>query len=120
MEAEAAVKAAQIAANARLAALQHAQEEAAAQKHAAWVQAYADKMEDEDEDEEQNQSLWDEKLEPVPDERLAALASAGLRLEDRVETIGHLVGTVDAARLADLALVDGVRRIEPVSAATGE
>lgn len=73
MEAEAAMKAAQIAANARLAALQHAQEEAAAQKNAAWVQAYADQMEDEDEDEEHNQSLWDEKIEPVPDERLAAL-----------------------------------------------
>ena len=72
-EAEAAAKAAQYAANARRAALEHAQEQVAAQKNAAWVQAYAEQLEDEDEDVENDRSLRNEEVEPVPDERLAAL-----------------------------------------------
>jgi hypothetical protein len=72
-EAEAAAKAAQYAANARRAALEHAQEQVAAQKNAAWVQAYAEQLEDEDEDVENDRSLRNEEVEPVPDERLGAL-----------------------------------------------
>ena len=67
-----AAKAAHEAAVARRAALQRQQEEAAAQQNAAWVHAYAEQLEEE-EDEENDQDAWEEKIEPVPEERLAEL-----------------------------------------------
>jgi hypothetical protein len=48
-------------------------------------------------------------------ETLAVLTEHGLTIEARSGSINHVVGTIAPDRLADLALLKAVRRIEPVN-----
>jgi hypothetical protein len=45
---------------------------------------------------------------------LAAVTSVGLRIEDRIDSTNLTAGFIDASRLRDLALIESVRRIEPI------
>lgn len=49
---------------------------------------------------------------PASGETLKAVARSGLTIESRQDRLGLVVGRISARRLAELALVDGVRRIE--------
>lgn len=55
---------------------------------------------------------------PVNGATLREVAGNGFAIESRQDRLGMVVGRIDVRRLADLALVDGVRRVEMVGGRT--
>jgi hypothetical protein len=54
-------------------------------------------------------------LENLDDAALEALKVVGFRLETRMDDVKTVVGAIPISRLEALALLDAVRRVEPVT-----
>ena len=49
----------------------------------------------------------------IDDSMLGALKQAGLKIESTAESVNLIVGVAPSAKLADIALLDGVHKIDP-------